>query len=54
MAGTTDKAKGLSKEAAGKATGNKRMESEGKVDRAKGKAKDVARLQRPARAYVTA
>ena len=30
------------KEAAGKATGNKRMESEGKVDRAKGKAKDVA------------
>jgi uncharacterized protein YjbJ (UPF0337 family) len=42
MAGTTDKAKGLLKEAAGKATGNKRMESEGKVDRAKGKAKDVA------------
>ena len=31
MAGTTDKAKGLLKEAAGKATGNKRMESEGKV-----------------------
>jgi uncharacterized protein YjbJ (UPF0337 family) len=42
MAGTTDKAKGLLKEAAGKATGNKRMESEGKVDQAKGKVKDVA------------
>ena len=37
MAGTTDKAKGLLKEAAGKATGDKRTESEGKVDRAKGK-----------------
>jgi uncharacterized protein YjbJ (UPF0337 family) len=37
MAGTTDKAK------AGKATGDKRTESEGKVDRAKGEAKDAAR-----------
>jgi uncharacterized protein YjbJ (UPF0337 family) len=42
MAGTKDKAKGLLKEAAGKATGDKRMESEGKVDRAKGKVKDAA------------
>jgi uncharacterized protein YjbJ (UPF0337 family) len=42
MAGTTDKAKGLLKEAAGKATGDKRMESEGKVDRAKGEVKDAA------------
>ena len=42
MTGTKDKAKGLSKEAAGKATGDKRMEREGKVDRAKGKVKDAA------------
>jgi uncharacterized protein YjbJ (UPF0337 family) len=42
MAGTKDKAKGLLKEAAGKATGDKRTESEGKVDRAKGKVKDAA------------
>ena len=42
MAGTTDKAKGFLKEAAGKATGDKRMESEGKVDRAKGEVKDAA------------
>jgi len=42
MAGTKDKAKGLLKEAAGKATGDKRTESEGKVDRAKGKVKDTA------------
>ena len=30
MAGTTDKAKGMVKEGAGKVTGDKRMESEGK------------------------
>jgi uncharacterized protein YjbJ (UPF0337 family) len=42
MAGTTDKAKGLLKETVGKATGDKRMESEGKADRAKGEVKDAA------------
>jgi uncharacterized protein YjbJ (UPF0337 family) len=42
MAGTTDKVKGSLKEAAGKATGDKRRESEGKVDRAKGEVKDAA------------
>ena len=42
MAGTKDKAKGLLKEAAGKATGDKRTEAEGKTDRAKGEAKDAA------------
>ena len=42
MAGTTDKAKGMVKEGAGKVTGNKRMESEGKADRAKGEVKDAA------------
>ncbi|MCC2664969.1 MAG: CsbD family protein [Geminicoccaceae bacterium] len=42
MAGTTDKAKGVMKEAAGKATGDKRIETEGKVDRAKGEVKDAA------------
>jgi uncharacterized protein YjbJ (UPF0337 family) len=42
MAGTTDKAKGVVKEGAGKVTGDKRMESEGKADRAKGEVKDAA------------
>ena len=42
MAGKTDKAKGLLKETAGKATGDKRTESEGKSDRAKGEVKDAA------------
>jgi uncharacterized protein YjbJ (UPF0337 family) len=42
MAGTTDKAKGMVKEGAGKVTGDKRMESEGKADRAKGEVKDAA------------
>ena len=41
MAGTTDKAKGVVKEGAGKVTGDKRMESEGKADRAKGEVKDA-------------
>ncbi|MBW5253372.1 CsbD family protein [Streptomyces poriferorum] len=34
-----DKMAGKAKEAMGKMTGNKRMESEGKADQAKGKAK---------------
>ncbi len=42
MAGTTDKVKGSVKEAAGKATGDKRLESEGKTDKAKGEVKDAA------------
>lgn len=41
MAGTTDKAKGSLKEAAGKATGDQRTESEGKTDKAKGEAKQA-------------
>ena len=43
MAGTTDKVKGSIKEAAGKLTGDRRTEAEGKTDRTKGKAKDAAR-----------
>jgi uncharacterized protein YjbJ (UPF0337 family) len=42
MAGTTDKAKGAVKETAGKMTGNERLEAEGKLDKAKGHAKDAA------------
>ncbi len=34
--GTADKAKGAIKETAGKVTGDRKMESEGKVDKAKG------------------
>ncbi|WP_328323376.1 MULTISPECIES: CsbD family protein [unclassified Streptomyces] len=34
-----DKIKGKAKEAAGKATGDKRQEAEGRTDQAKGKAK---------------
>ncbi|HVI37236.1 MAG TPA: CsbD family protein [Gaiellales bacterium] len=41
MAGTTDKVKGAVKEGAGKLTGDKRTEAEGKTDRAKGAAKDA-------------
>lgn len=37
-----DKVAGKAKEAMGKMTGNKRMESEGKTDQAKGKAKGAA------------
>ncbi|MCX5143339.1 MULTISPECIES: CsbD family protein [unclassified Streptomyces] len=37
-----DKMAGKAKEAMGKMTGNKRMESEGKADQAKGKAKGAA------------
>ena len=42
MAGTTDKVKGAVKEGAGKLTGDKRTEAEGKTDRAKGKVKNAA------------
>ena len=42
-AGTTDKVKGAVKEGAGKRTGDKRTEAEGKTDRAKGAAKGAAR-----------
>ena len=36
-----DKAKGRVKEAAGVVSGNKRLENEGRVDQAKGSAKDA-------------
>ena len=39
--GTADKAKGVVKEAVGKATGDKRTEAEGKTDRVKGKVKNA-------------
>ena len=42
MAGTTDKVKGAVKEGAGKLTGDKRTEAEGKTDRAKGAVKGGA------------
>jgi uncharacterized protein YjbJ (UPF0337 family) len=42
MAGTGDKVKGNIKETVGKATDDKRLESEGKTDRAKGEMKDTA------------
>jgi uncharacterized protein YjbJ (UPF0337 family) len=42
MAGTMDKAKGAVKDAVGSATGNTRMQAEGKMDKAKGQAEDVA------------
>ena len=41
MAGTTDKVKGSMKEAAGKMTGEKRTEAEGKTDQAKGDARQA-------------
>jgi uncharacterized protein YjbJ (UPF0337 family) len=37
-----DQIKGKAKEAAGKLTGDDRLESEGQTDQAKGKVKDVA------------
>jgi uncharacterized protein YjbJ (UPF0337 family) len=40
--GTEDKVKGTLKEAAGKVTGDRRTEAEGKTDRAKGEVKDAA------------
>ena len=39
--GLTDKAKGKAKEFEGKATGDKQREAEGKVEQAKGEAKDA-------------
>ncbi|HEV2786754.1 MAG TPA: CsbD family protein [Solirubrobacteraceae bacterium] len=39
--GTTDDAKGRSKEAVGDLTGDEELKNEGKVDRASGKAKDA-------------
>jgi uncharacterized protein YjbJ (UPF0337 family) len=42
MAGTTDKIKGSVKDAVGSATGNTRMQAEGKTDKAKGHAEDMA------------
>jgi uncharacterized protein YjbJ (UPF0337 family) len=40
--GTADKAKGAIKDAAGKVTGDKKLQSEGKVDKAKGAAHNIA------------
>jgi uncharacterized protein YjbJ (UPF0337 family) len=40
--GAYDKTKGAVKEAVGKATGNKRRQAEGKMDKAKGEAHRVA------------
>ncbi len=42
MAGEKDKAKGSIEEAAGKVTGDRETEAEGKTDRTKGEAKDTA------------
>lgn len=39
MSAITDKAKGKIKQAAGKLTGNRKLQREGKVDEAKGKMK---------------
>ncbi|MFJ4342781.1 CsbD family protein [Streptomyces sp. NPDC088915] len=41
-----DKAKGKLKEAAGKATGNERLKSEGQADQAKGQARKVGEKAR--------
>ena len=40
--GTADKVKGTIKDTAGKVTGDKKLESEGKLDKAKGSAHNVA------------
>jgi uncharacterized protein YjbJ (UPF0337 family) len=42
MSGTTDKAKGRLKEAAGALTGDDKLRREGKLDQATGKMKDAA------------
>ena len=42
MPGTMDKIKGSVKDAVGSATGNTRMQAEGKTDKAKGHAEDMA------------
>lgn len=41
LKGAADKVSGAAKEAAGKVTGNKRLEAEGHVDKAKGEAREV-------------
>ena len=40
--GTADKAKGAIKDAAGKVTGDKKLQTEGKIDKAKGSMHNVA------------
>ena len=40
--GTAEKAKGIIKDTAGKVSGDKKLQSEGKLDKAKGSAHDVA------------
>jgi uncharacterized protein YjbJ (UPF0337 family) len=40
--GTADKVKGAIKDTAGKATGDKKLESEGKFDKAKGSVHNIA------------
>jgi uncharacterized protein YjbJ (UPF0337 family) len=40
--GTAEKAKGTIKDTAGKVTGDKKLQSEGKLDKAKGSAHNVA------------
>jgi uncharacterized protein YjbJ (UPF0337 family) len=40
--GAADKAKGAVKDAAGKVTGDKELQAEGKIDKAKGAAHNVA------------
>lgn len=40
--GTADKVKGTIKDTAGKVTGDKKLETEGKLDKAKGSAHNVA------------
>ncbi len=40
LKGAADKVSGAAKEAAGKVTGNKKLEAEGKIDKAKGEARD--------------
>jgi uncharacterized protein YjbJ (UPF0337 family) len=40
LKGAADKVSGATKEAVGKATGNKKLEAEGKYDKAKGEAHD--------------
>jgi len=40
--GTAEKAKGIVKDTAGKITGDKKLQTEGKLDKAKGSAHNVA------------
>ncbi|MGH7008387.1 MAG: CsbD family protein [Stellaceae bacterium] len=42
MSGTADKAKGAVKQGVGKAIGDKKLEREGRIDKTKGHAKDIA------------